>query len=103
MYMSEAAIEPSAVLAKWLAQHPAADFAGSAAKWFDQLFPAVYDILSAQPAVVPSTRFGLLENVLSQLSAGIGSRKDVVLGLARGLGFTLGPELRQQFVSQLLR
>lgn len=103
MYMSEAAIEPSAVLAKWLTQHPAADPAGSATKWFDQLFPAAYDLLSAQPAVVPSTRFGLLENVLSQLSAGIGSRKDVVLGLARGLGFMLGPELRQQFVSQLLR
>lgn len=103
MYMSEAAIEPSAVLAKWLTQHPAADPAGSATMWFEQLFPATYDLLSAHPAVIPSTRFGLLENVLSQLSAGIGSRKDVVLGLARGLGFTLRPELRQQFVSQLLR
>lgn len=103
MYMSEAAIEPTAVLTKWLTQHPAADPSGSATKWFDQLFPKAYELLVSQPTVVPSTRFGLLENVLSQLSAGIGSRKDVLLGLARGLGFTLDPDHRQQYVSQLSR
>jgi hypothetical protein len=103
MYMSEAAIEPSAVLAKWLVQHPTADPSSSAADWFQQLFPKAYDLLSAQPAIAPSTRFGLLENVLSQLSAGIGSKKDVMLGLARGLGFTLDPEHRKQYVAQHAR
>lgn len=103
MYMNEAAIEPSAVLTKWLTQHPTADPSGSATKWFDQLFPTAYDLLALQPAIVPSTRFGLLESVLSQLSAGISSRKDVMLGLARGLGFTLEPTQRQQYVSQLFR
>jgi hypothetical protein len=103
MYMNEAAIEPSAVLTKWLTQHPTADPSGSATKWFDQLFPTAYDLLASQPAVVPCTRFGLLECVLSQLSAGISSRKDAMLGLAKGLGFTLEPAQRQQFVSQLFR
>ena len=103
MYMSEAAIEPSAVLTKWLGRHPTVDPTGSAANWFAQLFPRAYELLAAQPVVVPSTRFGLLENVLSQLSFGISSKRDMVLGIARGLGFTLQPGDRQAFIAQLLR
>lgn len=116
MYLSEADIEPSAVLTKWLTQHPAVDPSGSSATWFNQLFPRAYEILLAAGAgpagsapvsvVLPSTRFGLLENALSQLvlaAGGVGSKKDMLLGLARGLGFTLAPEHRQQFVAQLAR
>lgn len=103
MYMSEAAIDPNAMVTKWLACHTTADPSGSAADWFSQLFPRAYDLLAAQPSAVPSTRFGLLDNVLSQLSLGISSKRDIFLGLARGLGFTLSPEHRQLFVSQLMR
>lgn len=103
MYMSEADIEPSAVLAKWLAQQPTLDHSGSALTWLGQLLSRAHDALSTQPVVVPSTRFGLLENVLSQLTAGISGKRDVMLGVARGLGFTLQPEHRQQYIAQLAR
>lgn len=103
MYMSQGAVDTRAVMTKWLQRHPTADPSGGASDWFDQLFPRAHDLLAAPPVVVPSTQFGLLENVLSQLAAGVSSKKDVVLGLARGLGFTLDPEHRKQFVSNLVR
>lgn len=103
MFMSEAAIEPTAVLTKWLAHHPTADPSGSAVDWFKALFHRAYELLACQACAVPSTRFGLLHNVLSQLATGISSKRDLLLGLARGLGFTLDTEQRQQFVSQLAR
>ena len=102
MYMSEAAIKPRAVLEKWLVQYPAADPSGSAAAWFCQWWPKAHD-LAAQLTAVPTTHFGLLENVLSQMPAGIASKKDLMLGLARGLGFMLDPERRQQYLAQLSR
>jgi hypothetical protein len=52
---------------------------------------------------VPSTKFGLLENVLSHLDAGVGSKRDLAVGLARGLAYTLSPEHRKDFVDQLVR
>jgi hypothetical protein len=117
MFMSEAAIEPAAILTRWLSQQQRrAAVAGtsganssSLAAWLEQLFPAAYELAVGQHAApVPSTRFGLLENVLSQLwSATTGtassSKREWVLGLARGLGFALAPEQRQAFVAQLLR
>jgi hypothetical protein len=103
MYMSQGAVDTRAVMTKWLQQHPTADPSGCARDWFDQLFPRAYDLLAAPPEFVPSTQFGLLENVLSQLAAGVSSKRDVILGLARGLGFTLDPEHRRQFVSHLAR
>lgn len=103
LFMSDAAVESAAVMAKWLTQHPSADASGKAASWFSQLFPRAYDMVLAQPAVVPSTKFGLLENVLSHLSTGVQSKKDLLVGLVRGLGYTLAPEHRTSFVTQLLR
>eukprot|EP00878_Enallax_costatus_P045420 GHUV01054701.1.p1 GENE.GHUV01054701.1~~GHUV01054701.1.p1 ORF type:complete len:112 (-),score=28.74 GHUV01054701.1:264-599(-) len=103
LFMSDAAIDSAAVMSKWLSQHSAADPTGKASSWFTQLFPRAYDLALALPVVVPSTRFGLLENVLSHLEAGVSSKRDLVVGLARGLGFTLSPELRPDFVQQLLR
>jgi hypothetical protein len=38
LFMSDAAVDPASVLAKWLTQHPAADPTGKAAAWFNQLF-----------------------------------------------------------------
>lgn len=101
--MSDAAVDSAAVMAKWLNQHPSADPSGKATSWFTLLFPKAHDLALSLPVVVLSTRFGLLENVLSHFEAGVGSKRDVVVGLARGLGYTLSPEHRQEFVQQLLR
>lgn len=103
LFMSDAAVDSAAVMTKWLSQHPSVDPSGKAASWFAQLFPRAYDLTLAQPVVVPSTKFGLLENVLSHLAAGVASKRDLVVGLARGLGYTLAPSHRADFVAQLLR
>lgn len=103
LFLSDAAVDSAAVMAKWLTQHPTADASGKAASWFSQLFPRAYDMVLSQPAVVPSTKFGLLENVLSHLSAGVQSKRDLLVGLAQGLGYTLAPEHRADFITQLLR
>lgn len=62
-----------------------------------------HDLALLQPVVVPSTKFGLLENVLSHLAAGIDSKRQLAVGLARGLAYTMGPEHRKDFIDQLLR
>lgn len=103
LFMSDAAVDSSAVMSKWLSTHPKADPSGKATSWFTQMFPRAYDLALALPVVVPSTRFGLLENVLSHLEAGVSSKRELVVGLARGLGFTLSPEHRPDFVQQLMR
>jgi hypothetical protein len=103
IFMSDAAVEHSTIMTCWLSKRPSADPTGKAAAWFNQLYPQAYDLVMAHPVVVPSTSFGLLENVLSQLESGIGSRRDLVVGLARGLGMAIGQPKRPGFMSQLMR
>eukprot|EP00879_Flechtneria_rotunda_P030290 GHRR01032908.1.p1 GENE.GHRR01032908.1~~GHRR01032908.1.p1 ORF type:complete len:237 (+),score=75.19 GHRR01032908.1:354-1064(+) len=104
LFMSDAAVNDVAVMLRWLKQGLAADPTGKAATWFSQLFPKAYDLAMSYPAVVPSTRFGLLDNVLSQLAVtGMDNKRDLAVALARGLGYTLKPEQRQEFVAQIVR
>lgn len=103
LFMSDAAVDPSAVMSKWLSQHPAADPSGKLASWFAQVFPRACELATSYPMMVSTTKFGLLENVLSHLEVGVSYKRDLYAGLARGLGCTLGTELRQEFLQQLLR
>jgi hypothetical protein len=67
-------------------------------------FPCrAHDLALSQPVVVPSTKFGLLENVLSHLATGMSTKRDLAVGLARGLAYALSPEHRKEFVDQLVR
>jgi hypothetical protein len=62
-----------------------------------------HDLALSQPVVVPSTKFGLLENVLSHLASGMSAKRDLAVGMARGLAYTLSPEHRKEYLDQLVR
>ena len=49
------------------------------------------------------TQVGLLSSALSHLTGGIGSKRDFVVALARGLGANMAPDTRSDFLADLGR
>lgn len=77
--------------------------AGQLQQWFDQLFPQAFDWVADSGWQVPTTRHGLLCSLLSQLAAGVSSRRGFAVALVRGLGAGLPPNTRQDFAEAVSR
>ncbi|KAK3283536.1 hypothetical protein CYMTET_8768 [Cymbomonas tetramitiformis] len=103
IFLSDENIDVSIMLKSWLAKQPEAT-RGRLEGYINEFFYRAFEMALAKPAVVETTKAGVLYGGLSHLS-GLEEldKRSFCLALARGLGSNMDTETRGEFFSELAR